>query len=78
MAKPPIPTERDIQEFLEQLRQYRASLSAPEQRLLDALLAVGLGHEREDHASEVGTYWVADWATTRWGAAHRRGETSSE
>ena len=78
LAKQPMPTESEIQAFLEQLRRYRASLNTPEQQLLDALVAAGLGREREDHESEVGTYWVADWPTTPWGTTHRRRETRSK
>ena len=65
-----MPTEGEVQAFLEQL--------------LDGLVAAGLGGEpHEDPDGEVGTYWdayhrAADWATTPWSIAHRRGATGSK
>jgi hypothetical protein len=69
-----MPTDSEIQAFLGQLQQYRAALNETEQQLLDALVAAGLGREREDYEDAVQTYWAADWATTPWGTAHRRSE----
>jgi hypothetical protein len=60
MANPPMPTDSEVQGFLGRLQQYRASLPESDQRLLDALVATGLGRQqRAAPEDEVKPYWEA-------------------
>ena len=60
MADQPLPADSEVQAFLGQLQQYRASLKKADQQLLDGLVAAGLGHTQdEDPEEEVNSYWVA-------------------
>ena len=59
MADQPQPTDSEVQGFLGRLQQYRASLEESDQRLLDAMVASSLGHQRAEPEDQVKPYWVA-------------------
>jgi len=60
MASQPMPTDSEVQGFLGRLKQYRGSLDESDQRLLDALVATGLGRkQRDEPEAEVKAYWEA-------------------
>jgi hypothetical protein len=60
VANQPMPIDSEVQGFLSRLQQYRASLDEPDRRLLDTLVATGLGRkQRDEPEAEVTPYWEA-------------------